>query len=343
MHIAGPAELGAAPDAGQTVRTMSRVCAVLLAVVLAVPAAADTVVVRIGSRLVFTQIVVDLPDGSRRTLAAGQSLHLPPESRVTFAEGETRTYVGELEVRSRGGAAEAWLELPLDAYLAGAVRSEMGADAPRAALEAQAIVSRTLTALGRDRHPEGPWPLCDLTHCQSFRGVPADGPVWQAVRATAGQILTAAGEVAEAPFHSTCGGRTLDAVQVWGGEASHLEGVPDLRPDGTPWCSDSPHGAWTAAVAAVDLPDPGADAERFRTEVGRRHGWNLVKSNHFEVVELAWREQPIWFVEGRGLGHGVGLCQQGAIARAEEGATAAEILRAYFPAAAIGVVPEEPR
>jgi stage II sporulation protein D len=319
---------------------MPRVCAFLVVLVLAAPAAASTVVVRVGSRLIFTEIAVDLPDGSRRTLAAGQSLHLPTGSRVTFAEGETRPYVGELRVRSGDGTSEAWLELPLDAYVAGAVLSEMGADAPPAALEAQAIVSRTLAAVGRDRHPEGPWPLCDLTHCQSFRGVPADGPVWEAVRATAGQILTVAGEVVEAPFHSTCGGRTLAAWEVWGGEPSHLEGVLDLRPDGTPWCSDSPHGPWTAAVAAADLPDPRLDGERFRTEVGRRHGWNLVKSNAFEVVELAWEGQPIWLLEGRGLGHGVGLCQRGAIARAREGAAAAEILRAYFPGATLGAAPE---
>ncbi len=318
---------------------MPQVCAILVAIALAAPAAADTVVVRVGSRLSFTGIIVDLPDGSRRTLAAGQSLRLPPGSRVTFNEGETRAYVGDLQVRAGEGTCEAWLELPLDAYVAGAVLSEMGADAPPAALEAQAIASRTLVAVGRDRHPEGPWPLCDLTHCQSFRGVPPDGAVWQAVRATTGQILTVAGEVVEAPFHSTCGGQTLAAWEVWGGEPSHLEGVPDLRPDGTPWCSDSPHGAWTAAVAASDLPEPRLEGERFRTEVGRRHGWNLVKSNHFEVVELAWNGQPIWLLEGRGLGHGVGLCQRGAIARAREGATAAEILRAYFPAATIGAAP----
>lgn len=319
---------------------MPPVCAVLLAVALAAPAAAETVVVRVGSRLSFTEIVVELPDGSRRTLAAGQSVRLAPESRVTFSEGETRTYLGDLEVRDRAGTTEAWLELPLDAYLAGVVLSEMGSDAPAAALEAQAIVSRTLVAVGHDRHPEGPWLLCDLTHCQSFRGVPADGAVWRAVQATAGQILTVAGAAVEAPFHSTCGGQTLDAWEVWGGEPTHLGGVPDLRPDGTPWCSASPHGTWTAAVAAADLPDPRLDAERFRTEVGRRHGWNLVKSNHFEVEELAWRGQPIWLLQGRGLGHGVGLCQLGAIARARDGATAAEILRAYFPSATIGAAPE---
>ena len=96
-----------------------------------------------------------------------------------------------------------------------------------------------------------------------------------------------------------------------------------------------------APPPAPDLPDPRTEPERFRTEVGRRHGWNLVKGNHFDLVELAWHGEPIWMLQGRGLGHGVGLCQQGAIARAREGATADEILRAYFPAAVVSEIAGE--
>ena len=322
---------------------MLRIVVVLLVNLCVAPAAADTVVVRVGSRLTLGDIHVEFPDGRKHVLGSNgtQQLVLPPGTAVTLAEGETRTYHGNLDIRARDGVVEAWLELPLEAYLAGVVLAEIGNDAPRAALEAQAVVSRTLVALGRDRHPEGPWYQCDLTHCQSFRGIPPEGAVWQAVRSTSGRVLTVGDDVVEAPFHSTCGGQTLSAVEVWGGDAFHLEGVPDTRPDGAPWCSSSPHGAWIAAVAAADLPDPRTDHERFRTEVGRRHGWNLVKSNHFGLVELAWKGEPIWLIEGRGLGHGVGLCQQGAIARALEGASAEEILRAYFPAAAVGLVLQE--
>ena len=37
--------------------------------------------------------------------------------------------------------------------------------------------------------------------------------------------------------------------------------------------------------------------------------------------------------EGRGLGHGVGLCQYGAQGRARAGHTYREILEAYYPGA----------
>jgi len=47
-------------------------------------------------------------------------------------------------------------------------------------------------------------------------------------------------------------------------------------------------------------------------------------------------------IEGRGLGHGVGLCQYGAEAFARRGATWPEILAWYYPGASIGVSAIEP-
>ena len=36
-------------------------------------------------------------------------------------------------------------------------------------------------------------------------------------------------------------------------------------------------------------------------------------------------------LRGHGMGHGVGLCQTGAAARARAGQTASQLLEAYFP------------
>ena len=321
----------------QRLFTAAAIATTLVTVAAGAATLPQTVTVRIGARLDLGEIRIEFPDG--RTTIAGpaqdETLPLPPGTLLTLAEGDVRGYHGTLSVRRGDGGMEAWLDVPLNAYLAGVVASEMGTTAPQAALEAQAIASRTLIALGRDRHPEGPWDQCDLTHCQSFRGI-ADAPaVRDAVRATRGQVIAVDGAVVEAPFHSTCGGRTLASAEVWGTSEPHLSGIDDTRADGTPWCAASPHGEWTAAVAATDLPDPTVDPERFRTEVGRRHGWNLVKSNRLTATSLQWKDRAIWLVQGKGLGHGVGLCQQGAAGRASEGATAAQILAAYFPGAEV--------
>ena len=65
----------------------------------------------------------------------------------------------------------------------------------------------------------------------------------------------------------------------------------------------------------------------FRTAVGRVLGWQLLKSTAFDLSRTA---RGYHFV-GRGSGHGVGLCQVGSARMAEEGSTATEILRHYFP------------
>ncbi len=295
----------------------------------------DTVTIRVGAKLDLDTVAVHLPGGEVRVLgvAERERLALPPGAEVELVPGDRRRYGGTLTVERRADGTVAYLEAPLQSYLAGAVVSEIGADAPDAALQAQAIVSRTLVALGTDRHPGEPWSLCDLTHCQSFRGATASGAAADAVAATAGRALTVLGQVVEAPFHSTCGGHTLSSEEVWGHAAAHLVGGPDLRPDGTPWCSASPHLRWRCAVAGDGLPDPHAEPDRFRTAVGRAHGWNLVKSNRFTATLVSWKGAQVWRLEGTGLGHGVGLCQQGAIGRARAGLTVDEILLAYYPGA----------
>ncbi len=295
----------------------------------------DLVTVRIGARLSLTTVHVDLPDG-RQLALDGQHparITLPPGSRVRLTADDERSYHGLLVVEQSNGETIATLILDRQAYLAGVLVSEMGASAPAAALEAQAVVARTLLAVSADRHPGEPGNLCDLTHCQSFRGVTESSAASEAVSATAGRVLTIMGRVVEAPYHSTCGGRTLASADVWGHETSHLCGVSDRRPDGTAYCAASPHGTWRAVVADDDLPDPRLEAERFRTAVGRRLGWNLVKSNRFTATRITAHGRAEWLLEGMGLGHCVGLCQQGAIGRAIDGASAAEILVAYYQGA----------
>jgi len=65
-------------------------------------------------------------------------------------------------------------------------------------------------------------------------------------------------------------------------------------------------------------------AEQFRLAIGA----NLIRSTDCRIrVEGA----EVVFEEGRGFGHGLGLCQWGAQGQALQGKSAAEILRYYYP------------
>jgi stage II sporulation protein D len=78
-------------------------------------------------------------------------------------------------------------------------------------------------------------------------------------------------------------------------------------------------------------------ANALRLGIDRALGWNRVRSDQYEV---ALRGGTLIF-DGRGYGHGVGLCQMGAAEMASEHKTADEILGFYFPGAAIRIGPDD--
>lgn len=119
-------------------------------------------------------------------------------------------------------------QVPLETYVRGVVSAEMPASWPLAALEAQAVASRTyaLTA-----HAGGArFDVYSDTRSQVYRGVAAHTPQTDAaVAATAGQVVTYAGRPAITYFFASSGGRTESVEQVWpGGESEPwLKGVLD--------------------------------------------------------------------------------------------------------------------
>jgi stage II sporulation protein D len=74
-------------------------------------------------------------------------------------------------------------------------------------------------------------------------------------------------------------------------------------------------------------------ASSLRFAVGRALGWSLVRSDLYELTDSGDR---ILF-EGRGWGHGVGLCQAGAARMGEDGRRYREILDFYYPGTKLGV------
>ncbi|HEV3318466.1 MAG TPA: SpoIID/LytB domain-containing protein [Solirubrobacteraceae bacterium] len=118
--------------------------------------------------------------------------------------------------------------VPLERYVRGVVSAEVPSEWPLAALEAQAIASRTyaLTA-----HAGGQrFDVYSDTRSQVYRGVAAEtAQTNAAVAATAGQIVTYAGAPAITYFFASSGGMTEDVQNAWPGSEPQpwLRGVPD--------------------------------------------------------------------------------------------------------------------
>lgn len=271
---------------------------------------------------------------------------------------------GEVEViaisRPDGSTGLAVInEVPLELYLAGTLAREMYASWGAEALRAQAVASRTYALQQRQAHHDELWHVSASTRSQVYAGIDAESPaVWAALAATRGEVLAYRGEPILAVFHSSSGGRTASAEEVWGQSRDYLVSVEVVDE----W--DSPDSYWRAPVSRTTLGRALASVAKDigeivrarvteRSESGRATrielvgengtlslggrslrsalGESVLKSTLFEL-----REEGEGFVfVGAGSGHGVGMSQWGARAMARRGDDYREILSSFYPGATL--------
>jgi stage II sporulation protein D (peptidoglycan lytic transglycosylase) len=282
--------------------------------------------------------------------AAGVAFTAPGPLRLDAVSGAA--FQGELEVRRTASGLAVVHALPLEDYVAAVTGAEMPASFPPEALKAQAVAARTfavfkkLEAVGEGR----PWHLGATVLDQVYRAGPPDARARAAALATAGEVLVFQHAPIEAYFHSTCGGRTERGAEALGRDRPYLVSVRCDR------CRASPRARWTLRVPAAELGARAglAGAARSarvvaRTASGRaerveiaarprvaalsavdlrqRLGFDRLPSLDFEVKVAG----GVAVFQGRGAGHGAGLCQWGAAGAAEAGERYRDILARYYP------------
>jgi stage II sporulation protein D len=246
-------------------------------------------------------------------------------------------------------------ELRLEDYVAGVVSGEMPASFPAEALKAQAVAARSyaLTRKIEAQAADRRWDIGTGVLAQVFAGA-ATPPARAAAEATAGEVLVHGMEPVEAYFHAACGGRTEGGMAALGRDLPYLASVECGH------CERAPGAHWTAAVSAAELGKAAglggpatnarivtrsATGRAERVEVTRgarsatiaasdlrqRLGFQTLRSLAFEV-HLAG---DVFRFEGRGQGHGAGLCQWGAAGLAREGKSYRDILLHYYPGAEV--------
>src|SRR5208283_3915004 len=238
-----------------------------------------------------------------------------------------RRYRGTLDVKIVAGVLVPVITMDLETAVASVVQAESLPGTPFEALKAQAVVTRSFFAAGAGRHAE--FDFCDLTHCQFLREAPRPGsPAARAAEATRGLIITFGDRPVATMFTPSCGGHTLTPADIGipSGGYPYFSVVCD-------YCHKNPV-RWSRRVTAEDAALLSDHREAERLAVGRRLGWNAVPSNNFK----AQKSGTEFVLEGVGQGHGVGLCQRGARAMAEEGAGFHEIIDHYFPNTSLGHV-----
>jgi len=264
------------------------------------------------------------------------------------------------EVRGRRAGLRVVVSVDLETYVAGVLAGEAATLKSPPALAAMAVVARTWALRARGRHRIEGFDFCSLTHCQFFRPplgmADESSTIPKALRDSAGLVLKYHGELIDAYYSANCGGVTASARDVWPDRGEpYLESVRD------PYCERDGQTSWTQTIHWTDLQNVLAkyrvaaprdlivdardrsgrartlrlvgeraqriDANELRYALNRKLGWNTLKSSLYDVE----RQGNALIFTGRGLGHGVGLCQAGAEQMGKLGMGYERILAHYFP------------
>ena len=234
----------------------------------------------------------------------------------------------------------------IEKYIAGVVSSEGGNGKNLEYFKTQAVIARTYMYKYFNKHISDRYNVCDNTHCQAFNGLSSNPLIIRAALATKDLvILDNDSTLIISAFHSNCGGETASSEDVWLTSQSYLKKVVD------PFCVTSRSSNWEKRLSVNQwisclrksgyngkLNDPSAFnfVQESRVTEYRTGSFTMpllairneldLRSTFFSVVG----EGDSIILKGRGYGHGVGLCQEGAMAMASKGFSYQQIIDFYY-------------
>lgn len=295
---------------------------------------------------------------SKEKLSSPVDFFIPDGKNFLKVNG--KKYKGNLRAIShRDGVLNIVEEISFEKYLLGVLAPEMGPDWPIEALKAQAVASRTYAARLLSRG--GDYDIGNDTSHQVYTGLEKVNPsIIEAVSSTRGEVLYYNGRLITAFFHACCGGKTTSPSAAFQGDIiKPLKGVSD------PYCKISNHYEWDITVSESDLlrliQENGSTALKlkgiriyskdrsgravkldFQTDRGsfkmetrdirKALGYFEFKSTFITRIEKTKKGYTFY---GKGWGHGVGMCQEGAKVMAKKGFSYKKILTYYYPGARI--------
>ncbi|WP_107037917.1 SpoIID/LytB domain-containing protein [Brumimicrobium mesophilum] len=236
-------------------------------------------------------------------------------------------------------------------YLGGVVESEGGGGKHVEYYKAQAVISRTYALKYINRHQKEGFNLCDQVHCQAYHNklIYTDA-IRTAVNAVDGEYIidTVSNSLVEGFFHANCGGQTSSSDYVW------KEDIPYLQPFKDTFCIYTRQATWEKRVSKIEwrkflvntyfypIEDSLYRAIIYNFEQEDRKAFYI--SPHLGIplrdIRYQFKLRSTLFscypegqdvvLKGRGYGHGVGFCQEGAMGMANQGLNYKQILSFYF-------------
>lgn len=281
-----------------------------------------------------------------------------------------KTYRGDLNIDLISGNIWVINIVNTEEYLQGVVPCEIGKvnlDVYEAA-KAQAIAARTYTAAHIDQHSDLGFDLYATIRDQVYNGYGAETDLTnRAVKETKRKIIVYNNRAIEAKYHSTCGGRTADFNDAWAGDGpGYLRSVECDYCKKSPhyiWEKKLSKREFFSQLRAgmmkigTIIPEneliTNVRLTRNKTSFRIRKMTIETKTNEYVLTNYQIRTvfgEPTdpgallksnyltiamindsIIITGHGFGHGVGMCQFGALEMARQGFNYRQILTHYYP------------
>ncbi len=292
----------------------------------------------------------------------------PPQPPATPGDPEVPSIPNEIDIGERQeptisvyiAEEDRIEEMPMETYIRGVVAGEMDPKWPMEALAAQAIIARTFTLKKIEEQggvpQRGTHASTDIEEFQAYSEADITDAVEQAVETTRGQVLCHDGALIRSWFSAYAGPRTAladEGLDFEEGNPPYIQIVDSPGQEIIPeeegnWSESFPLDQVREAVRGLTGEDPGAietveiaergpsgravslainDQEVSAPELRLALGSTEMRSTFLEEISV---EGDSVQMAGSGFGHGVGLCQWGARAMAEDGNSPGEIVNYFY-------------
>lgn len=266
-------------------------------------------------------------------------------------ESKDLIYYESLQIGIHSDGLKVVNSVGIERYVSRVVQAEVGYGAAEEYYKIQSIICRTYAIRNLERHALDSFDVCDHEHCQVYSGskTPTDIVV-KATAATSGLVmLSKENDLILSAFHSNCGGQTANSEDVWKESRSYLKSVNDT------FCLSERSASWTKSIKLEEFK---AQLGWSNVELTDGFSWNQTeRKKYFKAgsdslatskMRRLFRLRSTYFdltisdgsvnFTGRGYGHGVGLCQQGAMKMAESGYSYSQILGYYYKGVSLATI-----
>lgn len=263
---------------------------------------------------------------------------------------KARTYQNNLGFSVSEGYIRIINEVILDNYIAGVTEAEAGSKSTLEFYKVQAILARTFALAHINKHVNEGFSLCDQVHCQAYYGKPRDLSIFNAIEETKGKVVVDDNlNLIVAAFHSNSGGQTANSEDVWGARTHYLRSINDsfsVRMPNAKWERKMLTEDWLAYLKLKHNYPTEVEEAKFAALNFKQNERKIflecstakvplknvrtdlqLKSTFFSIQPI--NKDSVLFT-GRGYGHGLGMCQEGAMKMSKLGYSYTDILNFYY-------------